>query len=146
MGRQRPRWSVSSFGRKLPISSRKGKRNNPDILPLSLEKQQGIVCCLIRGQFSFGADFLGECVSFSGRARFALAVSSCGDSLRLQEVSGPRQLSFQLNRQTAQFFCFDAFSSREPQSVHGSSPRTCFARKRYRSDVVGRTPADDGSG
>src|SRR5580698_2271828 len=26
--------------------------------------------------------------------------------------------------------CFDAFSSREPVSTHGSSPRACFARKR----------------
>jgi hypothetical protein len=36
--------------------------------------------------------------------------------------------------------CFDAFSSREPVSTHGSSPRACFARKRFRSTAKRSMP------
>jgi hypothetical protein len=36
--------------------------------------------------------------------------------------------------------CFDAFSSREPVSTHGSSPRACFARKRSKIPAARRSP------
>src|SRR5690606_9671879 len=39
--------------------------------------------------------------------------------------------------------CLDAFSSREPDSIPGLSPRTCFARKRYKHEkrrVAGEKP------
>jgi hypothetical protein len=40
---------------------------------------------------------------------------------------------FRLNRNGALVSCFDAFSSREPVSTPGSSPRACFAGKRSNS-------------
>src|SRR6185437_9237149 len=42
--------------------------------------------------------------------------------------------------------CFDAFSSREPVATHGSSPRACFARKRFNLSVRARRSASARNG
>jgi hypothetical protein len=43
---------------------------------------------------------------------------------------------FRLNRNGGSSLLFDAFSSREPVPTPGSSPRTCFARKRSKPPCV----------
>ena len=48
-----------------------------------------------------------------------------------RQVSADAALIEPQNQNRALAFCFDAFSLREPGSTHGSSPRACFARKRF---------------